>query len=71
MIPLWLLPSTRRIVVGSNYDDRWAACRHCLDVFDGSMAILVPLTPSAAETVNGVCHRLTPHSGDKRVDRNN
>ena len=41
-MPLWLLPSTRRIVVGCNYDDRWAA-DIAFDVSDGCMAILVPV----------------------------
>ena len=41
-----------------------------MDVFDGSMAILVPLTPTAAETMNGGVIDLYPtRSGDKCVDR--
>ena len=40
---------------------RQVGCRHCLDVSDGSMAILVPLTPSAVETtVNGGVTDLHP-----------
>ena len=48
MIPLWLL---RRIVVGCSYDDWWAT-DNAFNAFDGSMAIFVPLTLPAVETVN-------------------
>ena len=47
VISLWLLSSTRRKVVGYNYEDSWAS-----EITWMPLVILVPLTPSAAETVN-------------------
>ena len=59
VILLWLILSTRRIVVSCSYDDRWAT-DIAFDVSDGSMAILVPFTPSTVETVNGGVTDLHP-----------
>ena len=46
------LPSTLRIVVGCSYEDGWAADIAWTSLMAG-MVILVPLTPSAVETMNG------------------